>query len=85
MGHHESCYVLPCLSRHYERVSEQEGAARLSNLQEYDGIWPPRSLESLNNRTRATGNIGAAVSSDLCLITDASERYAFEGATKRSS
>lgn len=67
------------------KESKQTGTkAQLSAraLQENDGIRSPRFLEGLHNRTRPAGDIGAAVSPDLCLIPNTSERYPFEGTTE---
>jgi len=70
----ESCCGQPCRSRRYGRAGKTDDTdVRVYTVQENDGIRAARLLESLDNGTRATGNIGAAVSSDLCLVADASE------------
>src|SRR5579872_5096314 len=84
MDLHGSCYARLCRSHRYGGVSERETELRSKSLQEDDWIRSPRFLESLNNRTRATCDVGATVSPNLCLITDTSERYPLKGATQRS-
>lgn len=72
----ESCCVQPCRSHHYwgEGGGECTGVNVQANaLQENDGIRSARFLEGLYNRARAAGNIGAAMSSNLCLITNTSQ------------